>query len=201
MSRATLDSVSTRLSGVEWTTRYPGSSSLNDLRFPFRGYVEAFTAAMRSAKARVTIAATFRPTQRAYLMHWSWRIANMKADAQRIPPMAGVEIRWDHTDTSGRYSSAASIAAAKAMVIGFQMQRLRVSPSLNSRHTAGFGLDMTICWNGTLKINDATGHTVEIDTLPRSGMNKALQRVAETYGVIKYCGTGVDQPHWSDNGR
>ena len=86
MSRPALDSKSTSLSGADWTARYPGSSSLTDLRFPFRGYVEAFTAALRSAKVRVTIAATFRPKQRAYLMHWSWRIANMKADAQRIPP-------------------------------------------------------------------------------------------------------------------
>lgn len=134
-------------------------------------------------------------------MHWSWRIANKKADPQRIPPMLGVDIRWDHLDANGRYSSQASIAAAKTMVAGFQMQRLGVAPSLTSRHTVGSGLDMTVCWSGTLKIDDATGYTVEIATLPRSGLNKALQRVAATYGVIKYNGTGVDQPHWSDNGR
>ena len=201
MSHSTKSSTSTILSGIGWIALYPGSASLAELRFPFRGYVESFTAALRSEKARVITAATLRPPQRAYLMHWSWRIANLKADAQRIPPMRGVDIRWDHPDANGRYSSTASIAAAKAMVVGFQMQRLRVSSSLSSRHTVGLGLDMTVCWTGTLKINDATGHTVEIATLPRPGMNKALQRVAETYGVIKYSGSGVDQPHWSDNGR
>lgn len=192
---------SAQLSGPEWAARYRGSSSPADLRFPFRGYVEAFIAALRTAGARVTVAATVRPPQRAYLMHWSWRIANMTADAQRIPPMPGVDIRWEHTDAHGRYSNLASIAAAKAMVARFQMQRLGVAPSLTSRHTLGLGIDMTVCWNGTLKIDDAMGHTVEIATLPRSGLNIVLQRVAATYGVIKYNRTGLDQPHWSDNGR
>lgn len=190
-----------QLSGPAWTNRYRGSSSASDLRFPFRSYVEAFISALRAAGARVTIAATLRPPQRAYLMHWSWRIANMKADPQSIPPMLGVDIRWDHLDAHGRYSNMASIAAAKAMVAGFQMQRLGVAPSLTSRHTLGFGIDMAVSWNGTLKIDDATGHTIEIASLPRSGLNKALERVAASYGVIKYNGTGVDQPHWSDNGR
>lgn len=192
---------SAQLSGSEWIARYPGSSSPADLRFPFRGYVEALIAALRTAGARVTVTATFRPPQRAYMMHWSWRIANMKADAQRIPPMSGLDIRWDHVDAHGHYSSLASVAAAKAMVAGFQMQRLGVAPSLTSRHTLGLGIDMAICWNGMLKICDATGHTVEVATLPRSGLNKELQRVAEAYGVIKYNRTGVDHPHWSDNGR
>lgn len=201
MTSSAKNSTSAQLSGPTWIVRYPGSSSAACLRFPFRGYVEAFVAALRAAGARVQIAATLRPPERAYLMHWSWRIANMKADAQRIPSMPGVDIRWDHLDAHGRYSSQASIAAAKAMVAGFQMERLGVAPSLKSRHTVGSGIDMAVCWNGTLKIDDATGHTVEISTLPRSGLNKALQRVAATYGVIKYNGTGVDQPHWSDNGR
>lgn len=195
------NSTSAPLSGPEWTARYPGSSSPADLRFPFRGYVEAFIAALRAAGARVTVAATLRPPQRAYLMHWSWLIANMKTDPQRIPPTPGVDIRWDDTDAHGRYSSLASIAAAKSMVACFQMQRLGVAPSLTSRHTLRLGIDMTVFWNGTLKIDDATGHTVEIATLPRSGSNMALQRVAATYGVIKYNRTGLDQPHWSDNGR
>lgn len=201
MSHPSKHSTPAQFSGPGWTARYPGSASPADLRFPFRGYVEAFMAALRVAGARVTVAATMRPLQRAYLMHWSWLIANMKADAQRIPPMPGVDIQWDHTDAHGRYSSMASIAAAKAMVAGFQMQRLGVAPSLTSRHTFGLGIDMTVCWNGTLKIDDATGHTVEITTLPRSGLNSALQRVAATYGVIKYNRAGMDQPHWSDNGR
>lgn len=201
MTHPTQNSTSTRLSGPAWANRYPGSSSPVDLRFPFRGYVEAFIAALRAARARVTIAATLRPPQRAYLMHWSWRIANMKADAQRIPSMPGVDIRWDHTDSNGRFSSSASIAAAKAMVAAYQMQRLGVAPSLTSRHTLGLGIDMSVTWTGTLLIGDATGHTVEIATLPRSGLNKALQQVAVTYGVIKYKGNGRDQPHWLDNGR
>lgn len=201
MSYPHKNSTSAQLSGPEWTALYPGSSSPADLRFPFRGYVEAFIAALRTAGARVTVAATLRPPQRAYLMHWSWLIAHIKADPQRIPQMHGVDIRWDHTDANDRYSSLASIVAAKAMVACFQMQRLGVAPSLTSRHTLGLGIDMAVCWNGTLKIDDATGHTVEIATLPRSGLNLALQRVAATYGVIKYNRTGVDQPHWSDNGR
>jgi hypothetical protein len=133
-------------------------------------------------------------------MHWSWKIAKGKADPKHIPSMENVGIRWDHEDEKGEYSRDASIAAAKKMVVAFDMTNLGTAPALRSRHTRGFALDMSIRWSGTLSIVDVDGQTVDIETLPRNGLNIVPQRVGEGYGVIKYNRAGRDDPHWSDNG-
>ena len=62
-------------SGPAWVARFPGSASPDDCIEPFRSSLKAFLAALAAAGAQVDIAATFRPSERAYLMHWSWKIA------------------------------------------------------------------------------------------------------------------------------
>lgn len=133
-------------------------------------------------------------------MHWAWCIAKGKANPRTIPAMTGVDIRWDHNDSDDAYSSSASLAAAVAMVNGFDMQNLKTAPALASRHTLRRAIDMSIRWNGTLFIADAYGMIVEITTQPRTGMNAVLRLVGEGYGVIKYNRSGIDRPHWSDTG-
>jgi hypothetical protein len=133
-------------------------------------------------------------------MHWAWRIAKANFDPQLVPSMDGVGITWAHEDSQGRFSLDASRAAAQAMVLGFDMQNLGTAPALKSRHTLGYAIDMTIRWRGTLSILDAYGDTVEIATAPRSGTNRQLRLVGESYGVIKYNRAGRDDPHWSDIG-
>jgi hypothetical protein len=188
------------LSGAQWVRRFPGSSSLRDLRLPFRDNVEAFVEALRAAGATVSISATYRPPKRAYLMHWSWRIAKRDLDPATVPAMDGVDIKWMHDGSDGTYSRTVSVAAARLMVNGMNMQSLGVAPALQSRHTLGYGIDMNIRWTGTLVIRDARDNTVRIETLPRTGMNRQLHQVSATYGVIKYNRAGRDEPHWSDNG-
>lgn len=156
---------------------------------------------MTKAGATVSIAATLRPKERAFLMHWCWMIANKKTSAKDVPTMEGVNINWQHTDSAGKYSESASIAAAKAMVDGYGMQHLQVAPALNSRHTEGKAVDMKISWSGTLSITDSSGKTISIATAPRDGMNAELHAVGKNYGVIKYVGGDKDKPHWSDNGH
>ena len=187
-------------SGREWVSQYRGSDRLEDLRLPFRDYVEAFVAALRAAGAIVVINATYRPPKRAYLMHWSWKINRNRISPRDVPAMAGVPISWGHYDSNGEYSDARSVAAARDMVRGFDMQRLGVAPSLRSRHTVRCGIDMSISWSEDLLIRDADGELVEIDRLPRTGMNHQLHRVGASYGVIKYNRNGRDDPHWSDTG-
>lgn len=187
-------------SGRSWVSRYRGSDDLQDLRLPFRGYAEAFIGALRVAGATVTINATYRHPKRAYLMHWCWKIARNRVSADDVPAMDDVPISWKHYDSEGKYSDARSVAAASDMVRAFQMDRLGVAPSLRSRHTRGCGIDMTITWNGDLTLPDAYGKIVEIDVLPRTGMNRQLHRVGASYGVIKYNRSGRDDPHWSDTG-
>jgi hypothetical protein len=86
------------------------------------------------------------------------------------------------------------------MVNGFEIADLGIAPALMSRHTSGFGVDMTISWIGHLSIVDADGDTVEIVHWPRSGLNPVLHKVGAGYGVFKYNRRGRDDPHWSDNG-
>lgn len=139
-------------SGRRWVDQYRGSISTKDLRLPFRSRAEAFIEALRSAGAIVSIAATFRNPRRAYLMHWSWRIVKQNFDPQAVPAMEGVRIGWAHLDKAGNYSREDSVAAAREMVKGFQMQNLGVAPALKSRHTLGYAIDMTISWKGTLSL-------------------------------------------------
>jgi hypothetical protein len=75
--------------------------------------------------------------------------------------------------------------------------QIAYEPSLTSRHIEGRAIDMTIGWNGTLKIKDKKGNIREIGA-PRSGDNPDLHKLGATYGAIKLVS---DPPHWSDDGR
>jgi D-alanyl-D-alanine dipeptidase len=168
---------------------------------PFKNNLSAFLSAMNASGAGVSIAATYRPAERAYLMHWSWMIAKKGKNPQSIPPHVGVSIRWDHIDARGDYSAEESKSAALAMVSGYSIQDLKTAPALDSRHTHGCAVDMTISWSRTLSIVNASGSAVAISTEPRNGMNADLAEVGATFSVIKYNGPGEDRPHWSDTGR
>ncbi len=167
---------------------------------PFRNGVEDFVAALRAAGATVTIAATLRDPERAYLMHWSWRVIKKSADPLTIPPMKGVDVCWAHDGADGKYSRERSIEAAREMVRGFNIENLGAEPALHSRHTLGRAIDMAIRWDRKLSITDAGGAIVAIASSPRTGLNNQLRRVGASYGVIKYNRSGRDDPHWSDDG-
>ncbi|WP_199240413.1 hypothetical protein [Duganella dendranthematis] len=188
------------LSGVIWVSRFPGSVSLSDLAPPFQDYANAFIDALKAAGAVVSIAATYRPLERAYLMHWSWLIAKAGQDPRKVPSTPGVSIQWDHQDDEGEYSSERSIDAAKAMTKAYGIDTLAIAPALISRHTARCAVDMSIRWHGALGILSADGSHVCIAEGPKTGMNRQLHMVGATYGVIKYNQRGQDRPHWSDTG-
>lgn len=198
---ATADVSTLEPSGAQWVSRYPTSKAINDLISPFREAVSSFVSTMQAAGASVSISATRRPAERAYLMHWSWEIVNSGQDPRTVPAMSGVSIRWDHEDSDGTYNAQQSIAAAQAMVDGYGIQDLDVAPALNSKHIQGLAIDMSISWSGDLTINNANGNAVTITSTPRTGMNGALATVGASYGVIKFVGGAADKPHWSDNGH
>jgi hypothetical protein len=182
------------LSGAQWVARFPGSANVEDCREPFKSRLTRFIAAMRAANATVTVSATFRPAERAYLMHWSWMIVKQGTDPASVPSRPGVAIQWVHPTLQ------ASRLAARAMVNGYGINGLGTPPALNSRHTARVAVDMSITWSGTLNIESSTGAVVAISSTPRTGMNSELADVGAEYRVIKYNGSGVDWPHWSDTG-
>jgi hypothetical protein len=169
--------------------RFPTSRDIADLDPAFAGEVSAFLDALKAAGARVDISATYRPKERAYLMHWAWEISKGHVDPAKVSAMPGVAIRWDHG------SLAKSRAAAREMAAAFGMA---FTAALNSRHTEKRAIDMTISWGGTLSIKKKDGSTVAIANQPRNGGNSELVKVGAGYGVIKLVS---DPPHWSDDGR
>ena len=188
-------------SGVAWVTRFPTSALVADCAQPFRTNLTAFITALRAAGAMVNVAATLRPPQRAYLMHWCWSIVKAKADPRTVPALDGVAIAWAHEDAQGDFDAAASLAGAQAMVTAYGMQNLNVAPALSSKHITGTAVDMAISWTDTLTIANRDGTTASITSLPKTGMNPDLKTVGKTYGVIKFVGGATDIPHWSDDGH
>ncbi len=184
------------LSGPQWIDRFPTSRSTDDLSEGFGPAVDRFLAALREAGARVSISATRRPPERAYLFHYCWRIAREGLDPASVPAFPGVEIEWVHREPSGSPDLEASRAAAEAMV---QAAGLVHRAALQSRHIDGRAIDMTVTWTGSLNIRDASGSEVAITTGARTGADNAtLHAVGATYGVIKL---RADPPHWSDDGH
>ena len=187
-------------SGAHWCAKFPGSDKLESCGEPFRKGLTQFVAALRKAGAQVTIANTFRPRERAYMMHWCWRITRENVDPRSIPAMAGIAINWCHRNSARDYQSHSSRTAAMAMVARFGLQNLKVQPALDSRHSIGMAVDMSISWRGNLNISNDIDQIVSITTLPRNGMNSVLKDVGVGYGVIKFVGGYKDVPHWSDDG-
>src|SRR6202022_779447 len=108
----------------EWCTRFPASDSVDRLMVPFRDKVKRFLAALGAGDASVSIGATFRPKQLAYLMHYAWQIGNRKIAPRAVPPLAGVDICGVHGTPDE------SVAAAEAMLATYG---IAYEPLLTSR--------------------------------------------------------------------
>lgn len=183
-----------KLSGSAWWRanqgRYPNSRSTDDLESGFRSRVEDFLTALRAAGASVTVSSTRRNADRAFLMHYSWKVAYGEVDPADVPRRSGVEIDWDHGDVDK------SREAAREMVRLFGMAHIA---SLTSNHISGRAIDMSIAWKGTLEVTRPAPLLWRIESTPRSGDNRDLQELgASVFDVRKL---RSDPPHWSYNGR
>jgi hypothetical protein len=184
------------LSGQLWVSKFPNSTSVDDLAGQFKSNAKKFIAALTAAGATVSISATLRPKERAFLMHWSFRVAKENYDPEKVPEMAGVDIDWVHKDAKGNKSLDASKLAAGQMVDGYD---IAYRPVLDSRHTEGNAIDMDISWSTSeLKIKDGAGKDVTIKTGAKDGSNPELHKVGKSYGVVKLVS---DPPHWSNDGH
>jgi hypothetical protein len=182
------------VSGSDWVNKFPTSKDVNDLISPFRENVEDFIAALKDAGAEIDVSATYRPKERAYLMHYAFRIAREGLNPVDVPPMEGVDIDWVHRKANGQVDLHASKDAAEDMVNAYGIV---YRPALSSMHTARLAIDMTITWDGTLSIKNEQGKTVKITSGPKTGQNSKLVEVGKSFGVIKLLS---DPPHWSSNG-
>jgi hypothetical protein len=153
---------------------------LDDLVEPFRSNAKAFIHEIEGAGASVTISATYRPVERAYLMHWAWAIARDGFSPANVPPMLGVPIVWDH---------AVAKTAAEMMALGYGMAH---QAALTSRHTQRLAVDMTVHWAGTIHVKDAHGVAHAVST------QQDLWPIGASFGVHKL---PSDPPHWSNDGH
>lgn len=128
-------------------------------------------------------------------MHYAYRIARENLDPASVPTIEGVNICWVHRNAKDNVDLVTSKQAAEQMVIAYN---IAYKPALNSRHIERRAIDMTITWQGDLKIVDGIGKQVIIKSEPRTGNNAELHKVGATYDVIKLVS---DPPHWSDDGR
>jgi hypothetical protein len=183
------------LSGSSWVSQFPTSKDVEDLLPPFRDNVKLFLAALKSAGASVTISATYRPPERAFLMAYAWSIAREGLSPAKVPKNPKIDIDWVHRYANGKINYTASKQAAEDMVQGYD---IAFKPALVSQHTQRLAIDMTISWTGTLNIANAQGKTVAISSQPISGENTDLIAVGATYKVIKLVS---DPPHWSVDGH
>lgn len=181
---------------VSWADRHAqNSSDVEQLAEPFRTQAKSFIAALRRAGATVNVTATKRSARRAYLFHWSWKIALGRCAAGAATPMSGIDILWDHG------SPAASKRGALEMVNGFGLAvppRSVNAPALTSNHIQGTAIDMEVRWAGTLQVVDKNGNKTRIPFVPDVNANTLLHAVGVTYGVRKLV---TDAPHWSQDGR
>jgi Putative peptidoglycan binding domain len=178
-----------RLSGPYWADRFPTSNLIADIASPFRERVLAFQKALLKAGCQVAVKATYRPRERAFLMHYAAQIHSGNIDPESVPAMDGVDIDWVH------YTAAGSLQAAQLMLDAYDIGDNPVA--LKSRHTQRLAVDWEVTWKGKIRILDGYGRTITIGDPPNSTENQDLWQVGESYGVYKLAG---DPPHWSVDG-
>lgn len=177
------------LSGSVWVSRFPTSAATSDLLASFRTGVDSFIGALQTGGASVSVSATLRPPERAYLMHYAWKIAHENRDAATVPAMAGVDIEWVHRHANGTVNAGAARVAANVMVSGYGIV---FAPALTSRHSEGRAIDMNISGYSGKTFKNAAGDDVVVNSAAN------LNALGATYGVRKL---PADPPHWSDDGH
>lgn len=177
------------LSGRAWCAQFPTSKSLDDLIEPFRGHARAFIDRLKSGGVTVSISATYRPAERAYLMHHCCKIASGEEQPAVVPAMAGVDIDWTHGG-----NSAAAKQGAREMMEGYEIQ---YPAALVSRHTQRRAVDMTIHVPAGALIRDNTGEVHKF-AAAADGQHADVIHIGATFSVLKL---KTDPPHWSDDGH
>jgi hypothetical protein len=175
------------LSGSAWVSCFPESADVEDLDEPFRSNVKRFLAALAAAGVSVSIASTYRPKERAYLMHYSAAIAHARIAPEKVPPMDGVRIEWVHPTVGASVKAAAEMTKAYKVVF---------PPALESNHTRRRAIDMRIDGIMGKSIAKADGTIVVIRE--HADTDSDLLMVGASYNVFKLL---KDKPHWSDNGH
>jgi len=184
------------LSGRDWLHtnehRWPNSKSIDDLDSSWTNDVKKFIKVLKDANPNISIriTSTRRPHERAYLMHFCWKIANKKIEPKDVPKEPGVDIQWDHGNKEK------SIKAAQEMVDFF---KIAYPAARVSNHTLGKAIDMYITWKESFTVGSLPdGSHRGLDEPSNSVDNHDLHEIGRLFGVVKKVD---DAPHWSYNGK
>jgi hypothetical protein len=152
---------------------------------------DAMVAAATPANGlHISISATYRPVERAHLMHYCFHVHDgtiTPAAANEASAAAGISINWDHGDAATSRAKAGDMVSTYAIAY---------APALSSRHTEGKAIDWTLTWSGSLMIAKK-GETTTLDCTGGGG-SANLHLVGASYGVHKLVS---DPPHWSSDGH
>lgn len=178
-------------SGMAWVGRYPISKLEEDLNSDFDSDVRKFTTLLQKAGARVEFVSTLLPPERAYLMHWAWRIAKEGFDPQAVPDMKDVNIQWWHGDYK------ASLDAAWEMVHGFKISEQKEPPPLVDDYTEGNVVALRIRWSGKLVLYKDQPNEQIIERGPTDTTNPALIPLADKHHLFYHLTVpDSDEVHW-----
>jgi len=160
---------------VAWAnTHAQNSRRVEDPDSMFRRKIEEFTGALSAGGARIRVSATRRSPGRAYLFHWSWKIAHGRCKPSEAEPMAGVPIEWDHGDD--RLSRAGALEMARGFGLAVPPRSI-YPPALSSNHIAGRAIDMDITWSGTIRIARKEGGLAAVAYMSNVNSNLDLHAV------------------------
>ncbi|MCY9515901.1 hypothetical protein [Paenibacillus apiarius] len=175
------------VSGKRWVQEFPNSANVSDLSSGFRPKVEKFIKAMKDANITVTVTSTLRPKERAYLMHYSYKISKGQISPKDVPSMSGVNIQWVHPNDDSKYTN--SKKAAAEMVAAYSIV---AAPALDSDHIRGNAIDMNSPVTKKTTIKKADGTSITISNYDD------LVKVGATYGVYHLMPVSKDPVHWSN---
>jgi hypothetical protein len=170
--------------------------SVDDLDPLFKLKVRAFLKALQDAGATVTIGTTRRSDKRAYLFHWSWRIAVGNAKASAATAKAGRRHplgSWQRGGQQARRPGDGRRLRPRRPAEEHQsaVARQPPHPRQGDRHDDP-------CGSGTLKVKKHGGGIVDVSVHGERQPELEAARVGASYGVLKL---KTDAPHWSLDGH
>jgi hypothetical protein len=177
---------SKRLSGSHWVAKFPTSKSLNTLKGNFKTNCIEFVKMLKKNGAIIKINATYRPKERAYLMHFSYKISAGLISPSKVPSEKGVNIIWNHGNI---------IKSRKASSLMVSKYNIAYPPARESKHTLGKAIDMSISSLPNSITFEINGEKISKKIGNKTASeNEILWDIAKKYyQVIKLPN---DPPHW-----
>lgn len=180
-------------SGLAWVNRFPTSTSLDDLKEPFKSSAKEFVSSLKTAGIQVRVSATYRPVERSYLMHYCAKIARGQISPEKVPSWPGVNIDWAHLNSEGKTDLVAAKAAAVAMKRAYGIGSNPVGAPGKSNHNGRQAMDLSISGYAGKKVVDGDGEEQALKKW------KDVEDLGASYGV--YWFGSDDKPHWSLTGH